>query len=152
MTTIINPADATARLGLPFLYPAQAQKEFLVNEALARLDTLVQPMVHGIAAAPPDAAEAGDCWIVGGTAGGAFAGRVDALAAFDGTQWSFTKPLPGMLVFDRSVSAMRRFSGAWSEPVAVAPPSGGTVVDPEARQAIVAIMQALRGLSLLKES
>lgn len=37
--------DRTPRLQLPWLMPAQAQKHVTVNEALARLDLLVQPSV-----------------------------------------------------------------------------------------------------------
>jgi hypothetical protein len=65
-------------------------------------------------------------------------------------QWSFIDPIQRMIVFDRSTSTLRRFANGWSAPVDVAAPAGGTTVDAEARQAIVAIMQALKGLSLLK--
>ena len=150
MTITTNPGDATVRLGLPFLYPAQAQKEFFVNEAFARLDIMLHPVVEGIAAEPPAAAGAGACWIVDTGAAGAFAGRDAALASFDGTQWSFVDPVPGMVVLDRASAAMRRFGNGWSRPVAIAPPAGGATVDAEARQAIVAILQALEGLSLLR--
>ena len=37
--------DSTARLALPFLAPGQAQKELYHNEALSRLDLLVQTVV-----------------------------------------------------------------------------------------------------------
>tara|TARA_E500000318_G_scaffold107651_1_gene117259 strand:- start:286 stop:489 length:204 start_codon:yes stop_codon:yes gene_type:complete len=37
--------ERTPRLGLPWLMPAQAQKHVTVNEALARLDMLVQASV-----------------------------------------------------------------------------------------------------------
>jgi hypothetical protein len=38
-------ADNTTNLNLPFLMPAQAQKHVTVNEALLRLDALVQASV-----------------------------------------------------------------------------------------------------------
>ena len=38
-------AERTPRLDLPWLMPAQAQKHVTVNEALARLDILVQAAV-----------------------------------------------------------------------------------------------------------
>lgn len=37
--------DTTANLGLPFILPAQAQKHVTHNEALQRLDVLVQAVV-----------------------------------------------------------------------------------------------------------
>lgn len=81
---------------------------------------------------------------------GLFADRSHALAFHDGAQWSFIAPVPGMTVFDRSSGNMRRFSDTWSTPATIVPPAGGVTVDAEARQAIVALLQALEGLSVLK--
>ena len=48
-------SDATPRLGLPWLMPAQAQKHVTVNESLGRLDALVQAAAQSrTEAAQPD--------------------------------------------------------------------------------------------------
>ena len=45
--------DDSPRLGLPFLMPAQAQKHVTHNEALERLDLLVQLTVEAFEANTP---------------------------------------------------------------------------------------------------
>ena len=143
--------NTTARLQLPYLYPGQAQKEFTVNEALARLDAVTHPVVLGELSEPPVAPLAGDCWVVGAAPSGLFAGHLDELAFFDGSQWSFVAPPPGMAIYDRSSATIRRFTDGWSDPATIDAPTGGTTVDAEARQAIVALLQALAGLAVLKQ-
>ena len=72
--------DATLRLGLPFLAAGQAQKELTHNEALALADASICAAVQGIAIDVPPANPAlGQCWIVGATPSGAWAGRAHAL-------------------------------------------------------------------------
>ncbi|HLZ79899.1 MAG TPA: hypothetical protein VKQ09_11235 [Sphingomonas sp.] len=39
-------SDATTRFALPLIAPGQAQKELFHNEALARVDALLQPSVR----------------------------------------------------------------------------------------------------------
>ena len=70
----------TPRLALPLLQPGQAQKEMGHNEALAALDLIVQPNV--VAAGidtPPTSPESGQCWIVGASPTGAWAGQAGKL-------------------------------------------------------------------------
>lgn len=150
MSQPVSFASGTPRFRLPFLYPAQAQKEFTVNEALARIDAVSHPAIEGVASRVPDDPAAGDCWLVAPDATDFFAGHDEELAFFDGSQWSFIAPLPGMAVFDKARAVIRRYSVGWSEPASVAAPVGGGTIDAEARQAIVALLQALEGLSLLR--
>lgn len=64
--------DMTDRLALALIAPGQAQKEMTHNEALARLDIMVQPVVQAIApASVPASPTFGQCWIVGVGASGA---------------------------------------------------------------------------------
>lgn len=142
--------SVTPRLHLPVLYSGQAQKEFFVNEAFFRLDAITHPVVEGDVAEPPATPVAGRSWLVADDAAGMFKDYTHALAYYDGVQWTFIAPVLGMTVFDRSTSTLRRFANGWSAPESVAAPIGGTTVDVEARQAIVALLQALKGLSLLK--
>ena len=79
---------------------AQAQKEAFVNEALARIDVLLHPVVKGSTTAPPSNPQAGECWVVAATASDAWSEREDMLACWDGEQWTFCQPLAGMHVYN----------------------------------------------------
>jgi len=58
-------SDATARLQLPFLLPAQAQKHVTLNQSLLRLDALVQTSVlSATTAAQPAAPADGDLYLL----------------------------------------------------------------------------------------
>lgn len=80
-------SDLSARLALPYLAPAQAQaqKHVTHNEALARLDLLVQLAVESFGAeAPP------------------------------GAGWVFVAPRPGWIALGLADGRLRRFDGsAW---------------------------------------
>ncbi|NIB59611.1 DUF2793 domain-containing protein, partial [Agrobacterium tumefaciens] len=52
--------EQTARLRLPYILPSQAQKHVTHNEALQRLDAIVQLVIKDVVAAPPDNASEGD--------------------------------------------------------------------------------------------
>lgn len=156
-------SDTTPRLALPFIVPGQAQKELFHNEALLRLDALVQPAVEGppTSELPTDPAS-GQCWIVGEAAGGAWAGKANQLALWSEGGWRFAVPEAGFAVWDKSGVVERRWDGtAWSDGrvecaalfvggekvvgerlPAIASPSGGTTIDVEARAAINAVIAA----------
>ena len=155
----------TDRLSLPLLAVAQAQKEMTHNEALAQLDALVQPVVVAVApASVPVAPVAGQGWIVGSAAPGAWAGHGGAVAVWTAGGWRFLTPFEGMAVWSLADSMLfRRTSVAWVAGVlagrmvvleglqvvgargaAIASPSGGTTVDAEARAAVAAVLERLR--------
>ena len=57
--------DQTGRLSLPFVLPSQEQKHVTLNEALRRIDMLVQTTAKSIAVAmQPDEPETGDTYLV----------------------------------------------------------------------------------------
>ncbi|TBW40979.1 DUF2793 domain-containing protein [Siculibacillus lacustris] len=88
--------STTPRLGLPVIEAAQAQKHVTHNETLRRLDALVQPVVAGRGSGtPPAAPDDGAAWIVGSSPTGAWAGRVGAVAVWDGGAWDFLVPALG---------------------------------------------------------
>jgi hypothetical protein len=156
--------DSSARFGLPFILPGQAQKEVFHNEALAALDGLIHPAVAGAAAVPPATPAEGTCWIVAAGASGDWVGQAGRLALRTAGGWRFLTPVPGMSVWDQGAGHSRFWSGvAWSDgklPVAgilvegkqvvgprlpaVPSPSGGTTIDAEARAAVSAIIVALK--------
>lgn len=89
-------SDQSIRLDLPFIMPAQAQKHVTHNEALQRLDLLVQLTVQDFeATVPPATPEAGQIWALGSGPGGAWAGQAGALAAWMGNMWQFFIPQQG---------------------------------------------------------
>ncbi|MFN3387429.1 MAG: DUF2793 domain-containing protein [Allosphingosinicella sp.] len=157
-------SEATPRYELPFLIPGQAQKEFFHNEALTRIDAALHPCVEAAgAAAAPAQPEEGQAWIVGAGAGGAWAGQEGSLAIWTAGGWRFVAPREGMSVWNREAGHAIRWDGAgWSggelagsallvggvqvvsaRQPAVPSPSGGTVIDVEARQAVAAIIATL---------
>lgn len=92
-------ADSSARLGLPYIIASQAQKHLTHNEALAILETLVQPVVSDIAASEPPADPAeGDCVVVGTGATGAFSGHDNKISAWIAAAWHFHVPQFGWSV------------------------------------------------------
>jgi hypothetical protein len=162
--------QASPRLALPFILPGQAQKELFHNEALVLVDGLLHAAVEGGAlSAPPAAPAAGQCWIVAAAAGGAWSDRDHALAIWTDGGWRFAAPVPGMLVWNKAAGHWLHWSGsAWSSgeiPAAklmiggqqvvgerqptVPSPSGGTIIDAEARAAIESLIVALRSHGLI---
>lgn len=110
--------DTSAILGLPYLMPSQAQKHVTHNEALARLDLLVQLCVEALEAeTPPSAPEEGEIWGLGPAPTGAWAGHPSELAAFQGGAWVFLAPGPGWRAWDRGAGELRIWDGVgWALP------------------------------------
>ena len=85
--------DTSERLSLPYLMPAQAQKHVTHNEALQRLDLLVQLAVEGFDAnTPPALPQAGEVHALGTAPTAAWAGHVGELAVWIGETWQFSAP------------------------------------------------------------
>ena len=158
-------AEASDRYALPLLQTAQAQKEVTHNEALTRIDTLLQLGVEAATlAVPPAAPVAGTAWIVAAGASGAWAGHVGSVAAWTAGGWRFVLPREGCIAWLRDVQRFAVFTAAgWRDdgwPVAglrigtrlalvnpapiVAVPSGGATTDIEARAGVAALISALR--------
>lgn len=162
--------DRTSRWGLPLLFAGQAQKEMFHNEALTLLDALV----HGEAesadlSAPPAEAEPGRCWIVAAGGSAAWAGKDGQVAIASEGGWRFVTPRAGlqMRIANRNVPLFH--DGAqWRDSqlgedmlslggervvttrqAAIDDPTGGAVVDAQARATITAILQALRTHGLI---
>lgn len=160
----------TARLSLPLLDAGQAQKEITVNEALQRLDLLAQARVVAVGLnTPPTAPQEGEAWIVGTAPTGDWAGQAGALAGWTGGGWRFVAPSDGMTVWTAADACCATWtSGAWrlgviagrrvevggvqvvgARAAAIALPSGGGVMDVEARGALSEVLAVLRGHGLI---
>ncbi|SMQ85722.1 Chaperone of endosialidase [Devosia lucknowensis] len=105
----------TSRLALPFIMAGQALKHVTHNDALNRLDALVQPVVESATlTTPPTTPLPGEAWLVPTGAAGAWAGHGDEIAAWQDGAWRFFDPAEGWQVFDRASDTLRIFSGtAW---------------------------------------
>lgn len=89
----------TAHLGITLLESAQAQKEITVNEALARIDAVLNGgAIDKDLAAPPSSPVAGDVYIVAAGASGAWATHEKHIAYFDQV-WRFIVPNEGIMLW-----------------------------------------------------
>lgn len=163
-------AETSSRFGLPYLQAGQAQKELFHNEALTTIDA----MLHAVALSagendPPSSPAVGQCWVVGTSPTGAWAGHAGAVAAWTDGGWRFIAPLEGMtvwLVADQLWA--RRGASGWiigdvpaqsvrvsgvqvvgARQPAIADPSGGALVDAQARAALMSLLAAARAHGLI---
>lgn len=106
---------ATTILGLPELEAAQGQKYLTVNQALQRLDALVNLTVFNrTQTAPPGSPSAGHRYIVAATATGAFTGQEGNIAVYIGTNWIFFTPSEGWRAYDQGANQFIIWNGsAW---------------------------------------
>jgi hypothetical protein len=141
--------SATPAIGLPLLVAGQAQKEFFVNQALCILDALYVRAVKASQSAPPATAIAGDCFRVTSPASQAWAGREDHIAVLIGGAWHFIGAREGMHMFDQTAGHTLVFGTQWERARAPTLPTGGTVVDSQARTAIQSLIQSLQAIGIL---
>ncbi len=162
--------DTTSRIALPLIAAGQAQKEMYHNEALVRLDLLVQASAEaiGVNAAPIEPMP-GQCWIVGNEPEGAWLGKAGAIAGWTEGGWRFATPHEGTRLWLNQGAGFALFrNGEWRAGEAhgrlvvdgqqvvgarmpeIAEPEGGTVVDAPARAAISAVLVALRAHGLIQ--
>lgn len=157
--------ESTARLALPLLQPGQAQKEMFHNEALTRIDLCLQgAIIANGENHPPADPQPGEAWIIGDTPDGDWAGRALQIAGWTTGGWRYVAPLAGMTLWFPAQKCFVQYDGhTWREGEvaarqlvidgekvvgtrqgAIADPSGGAVVDVEAREVIGAVLEALR--------
>ena len=163
-------SELTDRYALPLLQVAQAQKEVTHNEAVAAIDALLHLAVESsMLGTPPLAPAAGQAWIVAATASGIWTGHAGEVAVFGSGGWRYVVPREGCVAWLRDLQrfAVRTGTG-WRDDgwpaagvrigsrlalgaslVSVGLPTGGGVVDNEARVAIGALAAALRSQGLV---
>ena len=152
MTDALSLSDQTARFALPFLHPAQAQKEFFVNQSHCIVDLLLHPVIECELATPPTAPLEGQAWIVGPNATGAWAGQENKIADWHVGTWIFVARTDGMWVYDSSTSQMLVHCGTWYRPMPPAPVSGGAIQDMELRLAFTNLIKTLRDAGIFSAS
>ncbi len=87
--------DSTSKLNLPYLQPAQAQKHITNNEALQKLDAIVQLAIVSEDTFPPTDPEEGDIHLVGADPGGDWTGQAGKLAFRQNGGWIYLSPQEG---------------------------------------------------------
>jgi hypothetical protein len=161
----------TPRLALPFLSAGQAQKEWVHNEALQILDIAVAAAVEdGPISTPPASPPIGACFIVAADPTDAWTSNAQAIACSTEGGWRFVQAFEGLSVYSKSQQVWATYrAGAWetgilrgssvviggqqvvgSRSAAIAGPTGGAVVDDEARGSIGRILDALRQHGLIE--
>jgi hypothetical protein len=161
---------ASPRLSLPFLSAGQAQKEFFVNESLQVLDALVAGAVEEEPRNdPPESPALGSAYIVGAAPAGAWAGKPQAVAVYTAGGLRLISPIDGMCVLVKATGLTATYAaGSWEVGVvkassveiggdqvvgaraaAISSPTGGAVVDAEARTALNLLLAALRNHGLI---
>jgi Protein of unknown function (DUF2793)/Repeat of unknown function (DUF5907) len=104
--------DETTILTLPLILAAQAQKHVTHNEALVKLDLIVQlSVLSRNTLTPPVTPVVGDRYIVGGIGTGAWAGQDQKIALFTLGGWTFTTALLGWQAYIVDESQMGFFDG-----------------------------------------
>lgn len=146
------PELETTRHQLPLLAVSQAQKEITHNEALARIDALLHPVVQDQLAAPPVLTELdfGKCWLIAGSPTGDWAGKADQIAIWASGSWRFSVASEGMRIrlFSSGLNLVY-IAGLWVAPPAIPNPVNGTFVDVEARAAITTLLDHLKALGFV---
>ncbi|NHB76094.1 DUF2793 domain-containing protein [Rhodobacter calidifons] len=104
--------DDTTILSLPLILPAQAQKHVTHNEALVKLDLIVQlAVINRTLTTPPALPAIGDRHIVAAGATGPWTGQAGRIAMFTEAGWQFTQPLPGWQAYVMAESQMAFYNG-----------------------------------------
>ena len=152
MSDPISFDSSSARFELPFLFAGQSQKEGFVNEFAARTDALLHCAIEGEAAAPPATPVDGTSWLVGPAATGAWAGQSGKIAAQQSGNWLFITPQDGMRLLNRATGQEIRYNGNWKIATRPALPTGGAVIDAEARSAISALITSLTTAGMIPAS
>lgn len=160
----------TVRHGLTLMAAAQAHKEITHNEALIRVDALLHAAIASDSVVVPPANPAnGVMWLVPAGGTGAWAQHSGQIALWEAGTWTFIVPIAGLVVWNAATNAQIVFDGlswkteAWpvkslevggetvvrGRRAAIADPTGGTVIDAQARSAITSVLGALRDHGLI---
>ena len=130
--------DSTARLGLPYILTGQAQKEVTHNEALNRLDAVVQlSVLDRTLTVPPASPAEASVYLVATGASGLWQGKDGQIAIYY-NGWQFLVPRKGWLAWSAAEDLLLRHTG-----------SGWTVFASPLGQSLMAAQDAASTRSLL---
>ena len=122
----------TVNLGLPLVMPAQAQKHVTVNEALVRLDAIVQLRVISTQIeVPPSGQGDGSAYIVPNSGHADWGGREGKIAVFSNGGWLYVDPQVGWKAWDDSRGCYLFYNGVSWVADAVVVSKGGAATTSE---------------------
>lgn len=108
-------SETTPNLTLPYILPSQAQKHVTHNEALQRLDAIVQLTIRATLATPPGTPEEGACFLVDTGAVGLWSGKDGHIAVRQDSAWTFFAPRDGWRAwFAASGHLLTHEDGEWN--------------------------------------
>lgn len=158
----------TPRLALPLLAAGQTQKDVTHNDAILAIDRLAAlVVVSRTVLVPPAAPLAGQCWIVPAAGAAAWGYPAGTMLHWQADGWWAEPARTGQLAYLADEALMLVQAGGWqaqwpvaglmiggravlvAPPATIALPSGGTMIDTEARNAIAAILAALQAQAVL---
>ncbi|MBC7519959.1 MAG: DUF2793 domain-containing protein [Sandarakinorhabdus sp.] len=133
------------------------------------IDRWLHPFVETrLRTSPPDQVAAGSAFIIPAGATGLWANHGDSVASHDGSGWDIASPARGTLVWIADEQSFSVFDGSWStgvfpaqalningrlvlgaDPVPMANPTGGSVIDEECRAAIDIMIASLRAQGIV---
>nr|WP_247750325.1 DUF2793 domain-containing protein [Rhizobium sp. 16-449-1b] len=96
---------------MPYILPSQAQKHVPHNEALQRLDAVVQLTIIAERQAPPETPGEGDRYLVAADLEGAWLGRQGLISVWQDGAWAYLSPNPGWRAFFLDTHQLRAFDG-----------------------------------------
>ena len=106
-------ADLTPHLSLDYLVADQAQKHVTMNQALRRLDGLVQlAVISRTLKTPPSAPANGARYLIPENSLAAWAERAGQIAIFEDTAWVFLVPQAGWRVWQADAKRLLAYDGA----------------------------------------
>ncbi|MBL0372443.1 DUF2793 domain-containing protein [Rhizobium sp. KVB221] len=109
-------SEETTNLVLPYIMPSQAQKHITHNEALKRLDALVQLVIQSAATSPPVSPAEGQCHAVLASPTGAWTGKAGRIAFFADGAWVFVVPRQGWTAWFADSGHQKVWDGtAWQD-------------------------------------
>jgi hypothetical protein len=110
----------TTHLQLTLLEQAQAQKEVTVNNALVKIDALLNAgALTSSNNTPPTSPNAGDIHIIGSTPTGAWAGKSKQITYFDQI-WRFISPNTGSIIWAEDVRQLMVYRSSNWQAITVA--------------------------------
>lgn len=107
----------TTNLVMPLMSAAQSQKHLTHNDAIMKLDVLVQLAVISAAlTVPPVSPTEGDRYIVGSAATGAWSGKDLNVAYYASGVWQFAVPREGWQCYNTATDVLLVWTGAaWTD-------------------------------------
>ncbi|WP_348646357.1 DUF2793 domain-containing protein [Erythrobacter sp. F6033] len=109
---------------------------------------MLQLAVDASLSEPPTNAENGATFRITPEGTGEWMGQDNKIAIKIADSWNYFEPNEGMRVFDRTADRFLLFRSGWVEAIAPDIPSGGQIIDNQARAAIEDLIQALRNAGI----